>query len=191
MTAKRAQGRRCYKAPTPQSLTNAATFYLSRYAACEKALRRVLKNKLRRAALANETFAADHDAQRALLETIERIIEKYKESGALNDKSFAEMKVASLRRAGKSARRIAQTLEQKGVDHELVAKALFAQDEETGQEAELNAARAFARKKRLGPFSKDAQQSSDSPATTPASRAKAFAALARAGFSPDTIRKVL
>lgn len=184
MTAKRSFERRASAIPSPQKLANAATFYLSRYAASEDSLRRVLKNKLRRAAMTNAAFAADRDAQRALLEEIERIIETHKKSGVLNDAAFADMKVASLRRAGKSARRIGQTLAQKGIRPDIVAAALAPEDEESAQDAERRAALAFARKKRLGPFAQHAAPSAKASA-------KAFASLARAGFSVDVIKGVL
>jgi SOS response regulatory protein OraA/RecX len=58
--------RRTFKKPTPERLANAALYYLSRYAASEASLRRVLENRVRRAAMRDEAFAADREAQAAL-----------------------------------------------------------------------------------------------------------------------------
>ena len=164
--------KRCTRRLTPESLDNAALFYLERYAASEASLRRVLLQKIRRAALRDEAFADDKAAQDSLRAHVETIIEKHRRLGVLNDESYAAMKVAGLRRAGGSKRKIEQKLAQKGVSASTIAQALTQEDEDS-EEAELKAARAFAKKKRLG--------------NTP----KAVATMARAGFSFDVVRKIL
>ncbi len=177
--------RRKLKKPTPERLANVALHYLSRYAASEASLRRVLENRVRRAAMRDEAFAADKQAQAALAEAIENIVEKHKRAGSLNDKAYAETKVASLRRAGRSARRIAQQLAQKGVKADLIKAALAPEDGTDSQEVELKAARALARRRGLGPYRKGGASADR------AVIAKEVAALARAGFSFDTIKDVL
>lgn len=176
---------RSVKRPTPERLAHAALYYLSRYAASEGALRRVLANKIRRAAMADPAFAADKAAQAALAEAIEKIVATHKRTGVLNDAAFAETKVASLRRAGRSARRIAQSLAHKGVAAPLIDAALAAADEESGGGAEERAARALARRRGFGPFRKGG------PSADRAARLKEIASLARAGFSFDVAQKVL
>ncbi len=173
--------RRPFKKPTPERLANVALYYLSRYAASEASLRRVLQNRVRRAAMRDEAFASDREAQAALAAAIEKIVEGHKLSGVLNDTAYAEMKVGSLRRAGRSARRIAQHLTQKGVKSGVIEEAL-AGDEDG---AELKAAQAFAKRRGLGSYRKGGA-SEDWKA-----KSKETASMARAGFSFDVIKKVL
>lgn len=173
--------RRPYRVPTPENLTNLALFYLSRFAASEASLRRVLDNRIRRAAQANPEFAAAHDAQAALRDVIERIITTHRNSGVLNDAAFAEMKVNSLRRAGRSARAIEQKLRLKGIAPTLIAKALSPEDaEQTPAEREIEAVRRLARKKNLTP--------EKLAALTPEKKRKLMASFARAGFGFDSLK---
>ena len=174
-----------FSKPTPTRLANAALFYLSRYAASEASLRRVLNNKIRRASMMDKDFADDKESKKNLFEEIEIIIAKHKKTGAINDKSYAEMKVASLRRSGKSARYITQSLRQKGVDSDLIERALVPEEDENPQDVERAAAVKLARRRRLGPFRK-AGVGDD-----PKLRTKEFATLVRAGFSFDVAKKVL
>lgn len=172
------------KVPTKQRLTNAAVFYLSRYAASENSLRQVLDRKIKKAALRDEAFAANYELHKELRSTIETIIEGYRKSGALNDKAFAETKAHSLRRAGKSRSAIRQRLSFKGVSRDIIDQALMHTDEGMeSEEAEFAAALAFAKRRKLGPFGahqtdKDRQR-------------KDVAVLARAGFSLDIVRKIV
>lgn len=175
---------RAKKIPTAQSLEGAALFYLSRYAASEFSLRRVLENRLRRAARHNQDFANDRAAQNHLRETIQAIIEKHKRTGVLNDAAYAEMKTASLRRAGRSARAIKQRLGQRGIAPRVIEGTLNKSvDEEGGEEAEIKAALILARRRKLGPYR--------AKPADPDQRRKDLAILARAGFSFDIARKVL
>jgi regulatory protein len=172
------------KIPTKQNLTNVALYYLQRYAASEASLRRVLTNRLIRAAMAHPDFAADHERNTLLRSDIETIIDTHKRTGVLNDQAFAETKVNSLRRQGKSRRIIQMKLGAKGIKNEIVMAALVQYDD--GQdpgESEFKAALALARRRKWGPFR-----------TMPADddrKRKDFAAMARAGFSSDIIRHVL
>ncbi len=172
------------KIPTPQNLHNVALHYLGRYAASEASLRRVLQNRIRRAAHDNPDFAQDETKQAALRSTIETIIETHKRTGVLNDTAFAETKVNSLRRQGRSRRIIQQKLAVKGVKNDIVAAALENHADDAPPEvAELKAALILAKKRKLGAFR-----------TMPADddrRRKDFATLARAGFSSDIARKAL
>jgi regulatory protein len=173
-----------WKLPTAQSLENAALHYLGRYAASEASLRAMLENRLRRAGMRNPDFAQDAAAHELLRKAIESIIAKYKRNGILNDKAFAETKVNSLRRQGRSRRAIVQKLGAKGLPFSLVHEALQQNAEEkTPEEAELAAAIALVRRRKLGPFRK---KEADSDA-----QRKELAALARAGFPLDIAKKAL
>ncbi len=170
--------------PTPQSLAHAALQYLERYAASETSLRRVLLNRLRRAAMQNSDFAKDEQRQEELRTAIEQLIEKYKRSGVLNDASFAEIKVNSLRRMGRSRNAIVQKLKSKGISSSLVCAALKKNaDEKNADESEMDAALVLLRRRKMGPFRKTPGDESV--------RRKELAALARAGFSLDIARRAL
>lgn len=176
--------RRTIKIPNAERLKNIALYYLSRYAASEESLRRVLHNRLRRAAMAHPDFAADTQKQDELRAVIETIIEAHKKTGAVNDAVIADMKVASLRRSGKSQKFIQQKLSVKGLAKDNITRALRDHDGEAGDEAERKAALALCKKRRLGSFRPESRrQEGDGQ--------KDFGILARAGFSSNLIRKVL
>lgn len=179
------KSRRAVKAPTPERLKNIALYYLSRYAASEASLRRVLQNRVRRANMAHPDIAADHEKQNVLRLAIEEIVAAHKKTGAVNDKAITEMKVASLRRSGKSQRFIQQKLGAAGLKKDMVAEALDEHDGEgNAEEAEKKAALAFCKKRRIGKFRpEDRRKEGDAK--------KDFSALARAGFSSGLIRKIL
>jgi regulatory protein len=176
---------RRFSVPTPESLAQAALSYLARYAASEGALRRALQNRLRRAALTHSDFAHNAALQKTLHNAIETIIEKHRKSGVLNDAAYAIAKAESLRREGRSRRYIQQALGLKGVHAEIAKAALKAADQDNTDpaEAEIKAARAFARRRRLGVFRAGAADEDR--------QRKDLDALARAGFSFDIARKVL
>jgi regulatory protein len=179
-----AKVRRPVKIPSAQRLNNIALHYLSRFAASEGSLRRVLQNRIRKAAMRDAAFAADHAKQAQLRIDIETIIEKHRKTGVLNDAAYAETKTHSLRRSGKSRRVIEQKLQIKGIDKELIAKTLAAKDKESDPETtELKAAHILARRKKLGPYRKVAADATRYQ--------KDIAAIARAGFALSVVRKVL
>ena len=96
---------------------------------------------------------------------------------------------------GKSANRIYQYLSQKGVKKDDIAQALAPQDEDQDAgDQEIIAARAFAKRRGLGPYRKakrmDEAEGRDSQAEAK-QKAKDIAALARAGFSFDVAKQVL
>jgi regulatory protein len=171
--------------PTIESLGRAAFSYLGRYAASEGSLRRVLQNKIRRAALFHPDFSHDAAKQAELRNTIETIIEKHRKSGVLNDDTYAAMKVGSLRRAGRSRRYIEQKLALKSVHSQTVRRALDGVDNEhkDSSDAEMKAASIFAKKHKFGPYRlKIADENR---------LRKELATFARAGFSLQIARTVL
>ncbi|MDD2325282.1 MAG: RecX family transcriptional regulator [Alphaproteobacteria bacterium] len=184
--------RRPFRKPTPERLANAALFYLGRYAASEASLRRVLDNKIRRACLVDAAFAADHAAQEVLRKAIEEIIATHRRTGVLNDAAYAEMKVHSLRRSGKSARLITQKLAQKGVGAAHIEAALVLEEGEEPREADLAAAQALAKKRGLGPYRRACAAGQAGDREKERKRAvREVSTLARAGFPFDIIREVL
>jgi regulatory protein len=113
---------------------------------------------------------------------ISELVERYQGSGVLDDARFARNLASHLNARGKSARAIRQKLAVRGVP-EGVASELMATRREQEPGAELEAARAYVRKRRLGPFRK--------PEEREAHRHKDLASLARQGFSFDIARQAL
>ncbi|MBY0431851.1 MAG: RecX family transcriptional regulator [Rhodospirillales bacterium] len=167
------------KAPrriTAASLENAALHYLERFATSSENLRRVLCRKVMRAAQAH----GDDPAEGMAL--IEPLIERYRLSGVLDDGAYAEMKARSLHRRGGSERMIRAKLAARGVAAPEIDDGLAALDSGS-EDREWQAALAFARRRRLGPFR---------PAELRAQhRDRDLAALARAGFCHDVARRVV
>lgn len=155
-----------------QRLYNSAVYYLERYEASAAKVRRVLERKLQRAERAGDEVPPE------ALKWINNVIHKLKQQNFLSDTRYAESQVRQLSRAGKSARFMRGKLLEAGIAAETVA-ALLADSAET----ELDRARIFVRKKRLGPWH---------PAAIRAEKAKKdLAALARAGFAYDIARAAL
>lgn len=158
-------------APDAARLREVAIAHLARFAATEAGLRRVLLRRVARWAREAEAegqadIAARAAAARAAAAEVAR---RLVAEGAVDDAAFAQSRARRLLRAGRSRRAALAHLRDKGVAAATAAAALPA-----GEEAELAAALAFCRRRRLGPFG---------PAEPPPeARQKALAALARAGF---------
>jgi regulatory protein len=156
---------------TPAYLQRAALAYLERYASSAENLRRVLRRKAdKRCRLRGEDPTEFH-------ETIDEVVAKSLRSGLIDDTRYAEARVATLRRRGGSARAIQAKLSAKGIDRSTIAAVL-----EGDEGDEENAARAFARRRKLGPFR---------PGERTPYRDKDLAALARAGFRFDVARRII
>ena len=193
-----------FKNPTPQSISKAALKYMERYAASEKSLRTVLRNRVKRACLRNETFAKDTTAQQALHDKIEEIILKYKKSGILNDEVYAQNKAAQLRRKGKSGSIIVHSLQEKGIKKEAVIEALRAYDASLGyecsEEAEFSTAMLFAKRKKFDTKAKSLLNELEEPDSNTKEqlrekykdlKRKALASMARGGYSSVIARRVI
>ena len=156
---------------TEAYLQRAALAYLERYASSAENLRRVLRRKVdKRCRLRGEDPAEFRDM-------IDEVVAKSLRSGLIDDTRYAEARVATLRRRGGSARAIQAKLSAKGVNRGTIAAAL---EGEEGEEEQ--AARAFARRRKLGPFR---------PGERTPYRDKDLAAMARAGFRFDVARRII
>ncbi|HJL19147.1 MAG TPA: RecX family transcriptional regulator [Sandaracinaceae bacterium LLY-WYZ-13_1] len=168
--------RRKAKEATPAYLERVALWYMARHPGSTARVRRTLEKRVRRSVEALGTDPVEGaEAVAAVLAKLERL-------GLLDDARFAEARVRSLRRRGKSARAIRAALRRQGVDDALVDRALSVHDD--AGDAELAAARALARKRRLGPWRRD-------PATRADGRERDLAKLGRAGYSFDVARRVV
>ncbi len=160
---------------SPRYLENASQHYLKRYAATVSQLKRVLLRRVDRSLRV-------HGGDRAeALGWIDALVEKLLRGGLINDAAYAGTKAHALRASGRSTRVIAQKLRMKGVSQELVQKTVA---EATAELSEEDAARIWARKKRLGPFRRD-------PSTREENRQRDLASLARAGFAFGIAKKII
>ncbi len=205
-------------APTAARLHDAALLHLSRYAATEAGLLRVLARRVDRWVRAVLDEGADPDATRAAAARARAdaadVVARLAKSGVVNDAAFAESRARSLGRTGHSRRAIGAHLAARGVPAELARAAI-----PDGADAELAAAVAHAKRRRLGPFATpggphdpapddaapdDADPDDDTPAADlrdadPRAAAAArqarhrriLAGFARAGFSQDIAARVL
>ena len=168
------------KKVTLERLKRQALYYLERYNASQASLRTVLRRKVTRAARVHP----DTDIEQAH-SWIDDIIVECVRIGLLNDANFALTRARSLLRSGKSMRAIGVALRQKGIS-DAQAKAAFARlSEERNDDdgtLDLDAARHYARKRRLGGF----RTPSD-----PERYNKDLASLARRGFHFDLAKRVL
>ena len=162
---------------TREALERAALRYLDQFDTSAENLRRVLERQVRRVQRQVEPDLAER-----AFGIIEELIGRYKGSGLLNDERYAENLASSLRRRGASGRAIAHKLAARGVDASAVTEALTRADRDS-EDAELDAARAFARRRRLGPHRAAEERA--------ARRDRDLAALARAGFGFDVARRAL
>ena len=154
----------------PDLLDRWALHYLGRYASSAENLRRVLMRRVRRRA---------PEAMPAAAALIEALVVRYRESGLLDDAAYAAARVQSLHRRGESMRAMRARLAAKGVPAADVADAVSGL-RATAPDPDLEAACAFARRRRLGPFRRAA-----------ADHARELGAFARAGFGRRVAEAVL
>ena len=150
-----------------------ALAYLARYASSAANLRRVLLRRLRRRLRDNS------EALQKIEPLIQALVERYSQSGLLDDAAYAASRAASLHRRGESLAKIRSRLAAKGIAGALATDALAAL-RASSADPDIAAACAFARRRRLGPYRRCA-----------ADEARELAAFARAGFSRRVAEAVL
>lgn len=169
------------KPATPERLERVALFHLERFASSAENLRRVLMRRVRKSVQIHGTDPA------AGAEAIEALIERFLKAGLLDDKLYAEARAARLHRRGASARKIAASLTEKGIDRDLIGATLVEADTDDGASArpggDLAAAAALARRRRLGPYRL--------PESRAEFRQKDLGSFARAGFGRTIAERVL
>ena len=168
-----------------------ALAYVARFATSAGRLRTYLKRKLRERGweLAGEV-EADADPQFALADGESRVaalIERFVAAGYVDDESYAKAKTGGLLRRGFGRRRINEALGAAGID-EALREAVM-----PGEGAQRQAALAFARKRRFGPFGADSagRGPGDRGPDHQARRQKQMAAMLRAGHAMDAVRFLL
>lgn len=157
------------KAVTPAYLERATVAYLERYASSTGNLRRVLIRKATRRALS----PPGPDVLAAIDETVAKAVR----SGLVDDRAYAEAKLAGLLRRGASGTAARAKLSAKGLSRETVSAVISAAEPD-----EFVQARRYAERRRLGPFR---------ATPDPARRERDLAVLARAGFSYRAARAAI
>lgn len=147
-----------------------ALAYVGRFATSEAKLRRYLDRKLRERGWDGDGPATD---------AVGAILARFVGHGYLNDADYARMRGATLARRGLGPRRVRAQLAADGIGADRAAPVLA-----EATDGALATALAFARRRRLGPFAKEAV------ADTRA-REKAFAAFLRAGHDASVARRIL
>jgi regulatory protein len=161
----------------PADLKGAALDYLDRFAATRARVRQVMLRKIR------NSVRAHGDDPAPLVAALDQTIQWLEASGFLSDRAYAEAKARALAARGTSRAHIIANLASKGVAAEAARAAVDRLSTEY-EEPELEAARRYAKRRRLGPY----RIEDDARAEC---RDKDLAAMARAGFAGRVARQVI
>jgi regulatory protein len=161
--------------PDVTRLHEAALAHLARYATTQTGLIRVLERRVERWARAADADAEMRNTARA---AVRIVVARLAASGLVDDVAFAQSRARSLTRAGRSRRAVAAHLAARGIAGDTLRDAL-----PSDGDAELSAAVACARRRRIGPFRTDA--------SAPPDLRRELGMLARAGFAQDLAPRVL
>lgn len=174
---KTAQNPRERKPPrriTPDYLRNAGKHYLERFPASTAQFTKVMQRKIQRSCKAHP----DLDPAQCMA-WLDDVCRDFQRVGFLNDQSYANALMHSLRLKGISTNHAAFKMRQKGIANDLIDAITDRLRDESSIDDYVLAVR-WAKRKRLPPFA--------SRSITPE---KALASLARAGFDYDTAKRVL
>lgn len=156
-------------------LQRQALNYLRRFTPTTNRFRRVMLRKVDKAIAAG----TDEDRDR-VCERLENLVGRLTEAGYLDDVRLVRARVEQLHRQGTSGPMIRARLAHQEAPRALVDDALEALEEE-GRDVELEAAVAYARRRRLGPWSRDRE----------ARRDRELGSMARAGFGYAVSKRVM
>lgn len=165
------------KPVTQKRLMNIALHYLERYESSSENLKRVLQRRVLHTGMKGGDVPPEASAW------IEAVVAEMKRLNYVDDRRFAESTAEKYRKAGKSQNFIRQKLLLAGVSPEIQTDVLAGSGGENAEDAELEAASALVKKRKLGVFRPEEDR--------PLSRKKDLAVLARAGFSYRTAVKAL
>lgn len=150
-------------------LQDLAVGYAARFATTAAKLKRYLDRKLGERGWSGEA-----------LPDVEALVTRISGLGYVDDRAWAASKARDLAKRGFGARRVRGALAAAGVGRDDTGAALAAEEDTS-----LTTAIAFARRRRLGPFSRAGA------AADPARMRRELAAMARAGHDFGTARRVL
>jgi regulatory protein len=167
--------------PSPAPALDRSTFerkaldYVGRYEAPAARVAAVLRRMVEREA---RRQSIDRESARRL---IEEVVADLVARGIIVDRRYAEIRLRALRQRGTASAMIRQDLRAHGVPAQVVDDVL--QDEGGNDAANLAAAIALARRRRLGPFRPETARSDN--------RTRDLAALGRRGFDAEIARRVI
>lgn len=164
-----APGRGSKKAAKPLNsvrFEEMALSYVARFSTTSAKFERYLVRKLRERGWEDE-------GEPPVRSTVERFVEL----GYIDDEAYARMKSSSLLRRGYGARRVRQALGQAGIAAPLRERVA------PGERAAREAALAFVRRRRFGPFGTEPPEADK--------REKQIAAMVRAGHGFDAARTLI
>ena len=122
------------------------------------------------------------ELDREMSAAIDSLVDKLTRLDLINDRRYADSKIAALHARGRSERAIRAALASKGVDTSIVDDAWYAQFSDPAV-AERAAAIRYVRRRRFGPYRAETDRA--------ARREKDLAAMARAGFGYGVAKDVL
>ncbi len=159
------------KTPPPplskQKLDELALTYVARYATTEVKLKRYLSRKIKERGMVDGVWI-----------DLDDITQKLTQLGFVNDEHYAQMKTDSLLRRGYGKQRVVGALRQAGIAESTVENLTNIEDQSA-----MNAAMAFAKRRRFGPFYKGL--------ITREIEQKQIAAFLRAGHDYATVKYIL
>jgi regulatory protein len=156
---------------TPEYLKRSALFHLQKFDTTVGGLRAVLQRRVLKNCLQSGKDPEDYVAM------IEDAVKHCSDRSYVDDERYTERFVESSTSKGLSKRQIEGKMYQKGVNRELVERALEDSDYD-----EFSAAEAYARKKRIGKFRRENRDDFIQ---------KDLAAMARRGFSYEICSKLI
>ena len=113
---------------------------------------------------------------------VDELVARFVSSALLDDRQYAAARAASLHRRGHGARRIRAQLFAKGLDPADIDAALESLGDSSA-DPEFDAACAYARRRRLGPWGR--------PEGREVRREKELASMGRAGFTWNLARRII
>ena len=161
---------------SPQSLENAAVYYLKRYSSSSSHLKSILLRRVIKSARYHGT-----DIEEGKI-WIDNLVKEFQKAGFLNDQKYAETRAHSLYARGFSSRAIMIKLSEKGVPAKVISETLKIIQRGSGN-SELQAAIIKAKRRKLGPYRTRGDRQTH--------RKKDLESLARVGFNYGTALKVI
>ena len=151
----------------PAALERLALRYVGRYATTRSRLRAYLVRKV-----GERGWSLEEEP------SIDVVVEQMASLGYVDDSAFAAGRIASMRRRGYGERRISQALAAAGI-----GAVEHAEARETMADGALEAALAFAKRRKLGPYAIEKPDR--------AARERGFATMVRAGHPIEIVKTVL
>ena len=159
-----------------QNLEKAAYYYLKRYSSSSENLKRIL---LKRVFKAQKVQQVDLDVTN---NWIEEIIGTLKTKGIIDDREFADRKVAIFNSQGNSKLIIRKKLQNKGVEKTLIDESIENLEKKI-VDPDLTAAIRFLERRKMGPYRH--------PNNRREYRDKDLRSMARAGFAYSVAKQLL